>query len=167
MDLLDRMLGHDYWATTQILEYCRPLSDAQLDREFDIGHRSLRETLDHQIFVLNAWTQQMLGAPAATAREGGRSIVELSELHERYHAQFSEVARRISAEQRLDEMFVDHYDYPQSQGGTIIHVLYHNVLHRSEARHMLERLGVPGLWDLDPQEWEHLQRNGGLEQEQA
>lgn len=38
---------------------------------------------------------------------------------------------------------------------TILQIITHNVQHRSEARHILQRLGVSGLWDGDPQEWEH------------
>ena len=45
MDLLDRLLDHDHWATTQLLDVSRNLTDAQLDQEFDIGHRSLRGTI--------------------------------------------------------------------------------------------------------------------------
>ena len=36
MDLLDRLLDHDRWATTQLLERSRGLNDVQLDQEFDI-----------------------------------------------------------------------------------------------------------------------------------
>ena len=50
MDLLDRLLGHDHWATTQLLELSRGLTDEQLDRDFDIGHRTVRETFDHLIY---------------------------------------------------------------------------------------------------------------------
>ena len=53
MDLLDRMVGHDRWATSQLLERCSRLTDAQLDQAFDVGHRSLRETLDHMIYVID------------------------------------------------------------------------------------------------------------------
>ena len=42
MDLLDRLLEHDRWATDQLLELCRGLTDAQLDQPFDIGHRTVR-----------------------------------------------------------------------------------------------------------------------------
>ena len=45
MDLLDRLLGHDDWTTRQLLLRCRDLTDEQLDREFDIGHRTVRRTL--------------------------------------------------------------------------------------------------------------------------
>ena len=160
MDFLDRMLGHDYWATSQLLGHSRHLTDAQLDQEFDIGHRTLRETFNHMIYVINFWTELMTGYPVPAGREDRRSIPELIELHERYHPAFAALSRRVRDEQLLDDTFIDHYGYPQTLGSTIIQVFYHNTLHRSEARHILERLGVSNLrGDLDPQEWEHATRN--------
>ena len=159
MDLLDRMVGHDRWATTQLLELCRPLADAQLDQEFDIGHRTLRETLDHMIYVIDFWTGWMTGRPVdhdRTTQHYDRSIAALSERHERFHASFEAFAHQAHDEQRLDDTFIDHYAVRQSIGATIIQVLHHNAQHRSELRHMLERLGVIDLWDYDPQEWEHV-----------
>ena len=155
MDLLDRMLGYDRWTTTRLLEQSRSLSDEQLDRPFDIGQGTLRDTFDHMIHVIDHWTALMDGRPAPPGREGNPSIDELIARNERYSATFAEVARRMRDEGRLDETFIDHYDYPQSIGATILQIITHNVQHRSEARHMLERLGVEGLWDGDPQEWEH------------
>jgi hypothetical protein len=49
MDLIDRLLGHDVWTTHQLLLRCRGLTDEQLDRDFDIGHRTVRATLTHII----------------------------------------------------------------------------------------------------------------------
>jgi uncharacterized damage-inducible protein DinB len=152
------MLGHDHWATAQFLELSRDLTDEQLDQPFDIGHRTLRETFDHMIYVIDFWTVQMNGQPAEhdrTMLSYDRSIPALIERHERFQASFATFARRALEEQRLDVTFVDHFNYPQSIGATILNVLYHNVLHRSEARHILERLGVPFRQDYDPQEWEH------------
>lgn len=155
MDLLDRMLGHDHWATAQLLELSRDLPDAQLDQPFDIGHQTLRETFDHLISIVDFWTAQMAGQPVSAERAGQRSIAELIEGHERFHATFAAFARRVRDEQRLDDTFVDHFGYRQTLGGTIIHVVHHNAQHRGEARHILERLGAPDLWDFDPQEWEY------------
>jgi uncharacterized damage-inducible protein DinB len=154
MDVLDRMLGHDHWATTQILTYCHDLTDAQLDQEFDIGRRTLRETLKHQIRVVDFWPALMLGRAQADRPERP-SIAELSERHERFHAAFAAFARQARDEGRLDDTFTDHYDIRQSVGATIIQLMWHNTQHRSEARHILERLGVSVRGDLDPQEWEH------------
>lgn len=159
MDLLDRMVGHDSWATSQLLELCSTLTDAQLDQEFDIGHRSLRKTLDHMIYVIDFWSGWMTGRPVdhdRTPQRYDRSIAALSERHERYQAEFAAVARQVLDERRLDHTFVDHYGVRQSMGATIIQLLHHNAQHRSEVRHMLERTGIAGLWDYDPQEWEHV-----------
>jgi uncharacterized damage-inducible protein DinB len=156
MDLLDRMLGHDYWATTHLLELCRELPDAQLDQPFDIGHQTLRETFDHMIYNLDAWTAMMAGQWPTMERGLRPSIAALIDQHERYHADFIALARQLHDEQRLDDTFVDHADVAQSFGATIIHVLYHHVLHRSEVQHILQRLGVENDRDGDPQEWEHL-----------
>jgi uncharacterized damage-inducible protein DinB len=156
MDLLDRQLGHDHWATARLLELSRDLTDAQLDQPFDIGQGTLRETLDHLVFVIDAWTGLMTGRAATMERAGRRTIAELLERHERFHATFADFARRAHDEQRLDDTFVDHYAIRQSLGGTILQVMHHNAQHRGEARHILERLGVRDLLDFDPQEWEHV-----------
>jgi uncharacterized damage-inducible protein DinB len=158
MDLLERMLGHDRWATTQLLERCKTLTDAQLDQEFDIGHRTLRETLDHMIYVIDFWTGWMSGRPVEHERTTvvyDRSLSALFARHEQFHPAFATLARQIHDEQRLDETFTDFYGYRQSLGATILQLMLHNTQHRSEVRHMLERLGVADLWDFDPQEWEH------------
>lgn len=159
MDLLDRMLGHDRWATEQLLGLCASLTDAQLDQEFDIGHRTLRETLDHMIYVINFWSGWMSGRPVAHDRatvQYERSLAAFAQRLDCFHTAFAALARQMVAEQRLDDTFIDHYNVRQSIGATIIQVLHHNAQHRSEVRHMLERLGVPDLWDYDPQEWEHV-----------
>jgi uncharacterized damage-inducible protein DinB len=152
------MLGHDRWATDQLLERCSPLTDAQLDEEFDVGHHTLRETLDHMIYVIDFWTGWMSGRPVEHDRTTlyyDRSVSAFIERHARFHEAFASLARQIQNEQRLDETFIDHYGVRQSLGATIIQLMHHNAQHRSEVRHMLERLGIEDLWDFDPQEWEH------------
>jgi hypothetical protein len=47
LDLLDRLLEHDAWTTQRVLEFARTLSDGQLDQDFEIGHRTVRETAQH------------------------------------------------------------------------------------------------------------------------
>src|SRR5579862_7074138 len=63
MDILDRMLGHDAWTTRELLMKSRELSEEQLDRQFDIGGRSLRGTFDHIIEVTEGWTDRLAGRP--------------------------------------------------------------------------------------------------------
>ena len=158
MDLIDRMLGHDDWATRTLLEACGALSDAQLDQEFDIGHRTLRATLDHMIFNVGFWTGLMTGNPVDRRREY-TSLVALLDRHERAFAAFAAIARTARDEGRLDDTFVDHCDVKKSIGGTIIHVVLHNEGHRTEAIHMLERLGLPDVPELDHGLWDYLLLN--------
>ena len=155
MDLLDRLLGHDYWATTQLLELSRELTDAQLDQEFDIGHRTLRGTFGHMIINIAFWTALMTEQPAYEERDE-RSVAALIDRHECSYATLATLARRLRDEQRLNVTFIDHYDARKSFGGTIVHVVLHNAEHRTEAVHILTRLGVPkppevdhGLWDYE------------------
>jgi uncharacterized damage-inducible protein DinB len=155
MDVLDRMLGHDQWTTKQLLEMSGGLTDAQLDQEFDIGHRTLRATFDHMIFAVDLWTTLMNGTSIDHGPTSS-SVPELLAGHERSYEQFATFARRLTAEGRLDQTFVDQQSYPQSYGGTIVQVVHHNAQHRAEAQHILQRLGVPDLPDGDPQEWEHM-----------
>ena len=63
MEILDRLLGYDAWTTRQLLLRCRELSDEQLDRQFDIGHRSVRATLLHMIRNMEFWTDLITGQP--------------------------------------------------------------------------------------------------------
>ena len=154
MDLLDRLLEHDYWATTQLLDLSRDLIDAQLDQEFDIGHRSVRGTFEHIIVNIAFWTGLMIGQPVDEER-GERSLAALIERHERFYETFATLARRLRDEQFLDDTFIDHYDARKSFGGTILHVVLHNAEHRTEAVHILTRLGVAGPPEVDHGLWDY------------
>jgi uncharacterized damage-inducible protein DinB len=63
MTILERLLRHDAWTTRSLLERASELPDAELDREFDIGHRSLRRTFVHIIANMECWCDLMSGRP--------------------------------------------------------------------------------------------------------
>lgn len=156
MEVLDRLLEHDYWATAHLLDLCRGLTDAQLDQEFDIGQRTLRATLDHQIPNLDFWTGLMTGQPV-DEWQGRSTLEELIARHERAYPAFASLARRLRDEGRLDETYPDHHGYPMTYGGTILMVILHDEWHRSEIVHIFARLDGPelanvevdyGLWDF-------------------
>lgn len=157
MDLLDRLLDHDHWATAQLLDLSRGLTDAQLDQPYDIGHKTLCATFDHMIFNVAAWTANMAEQPVNVQRDD-RSLAALIDRYERANAAFATFARQMRDEERLDDTFVDGYGYPQTFGGAIIHVILHNAEHRGEALHILERLGVPDLPEVDHALWDFKRR---------
>jgi uncharacterized damage-inducible protein DinB len=154
MDLLDRLLKHDEWATAQLLELSRGLAETQLDHEFDIGHRSLRGTFEHMIVNVGFWTMLMTGQPV-DGQPADHSVAALSDWHERAYATFATLARQLRDEQRLDDTFIDHYDARKSFGGTILHVVLHNAEHRTEALHILTRLGLPNVPEVDHGLWDY------------
>lgn len=154
MDLLDRMLGRDEWATRSLLELSRDLSDEQLDQPFDVGHGTLRKTLRHIVRNVAFWASLATGQPVDDPPDLP-TVAELLEHYDRGHPAYAAFARQVQTDSRLDETFTDHWNLQQSMGGTVIQVLMHNEEHRTEARHILKRLGVPDVPELDPQLWEH------------
>lgn len=160
MDLLDRLLGHDAWTTRQLLLRCRSLTDEQLDRELDIGHRTVRATLLHIICNVEVWSDLMTGQPVQVdqgARPQGRSVSALIARLDRAAADLARVARAVAQRGGWDERWVDPLDNPPAQktyGGGIAHVITHSMHHRAQLLYMLRRLGVEGLPEGDVLSWE-------------
>jgi uncharacterized damage-inducible protein DinB len=160
LDLLDRLLGHDAWTTRHLLERALPLAEADLDREFDLGHRSLRETFEHIIGNVETWTGLMNERPA----QGYPDHPSLAGLLARFDAaaaEFAATTRRLRDAGRLNDTYLDVLDNPpkpKSFGGTILHVLTHSHMHRGEVLHMLQRLGLPDLIEGDMLSWEQQRR---------
>jgi uncharacterized damage-inducible protein DinB len=159
MDLLDRMLEHDRWATSTMLDVSRDLSDEQLDRSYDIGLGSLRATFGHIIVNVDFWTRLMTGDPIEYEELTRASIANLIQHHDRTYAAFAALARRLRDEQCLDDIFLDHYEVNKSFGGTILHVVLHNAEHRTEAVHILQRLGLPNVPEVDHGLWDYEMHN--------
>lgn len=155
MDILERLLEHDRWATAQVLARAEPLTDDQLDREFDIGHRTLRRTIDHILTAREDWLGLMNRVPSPEHPDS-RPIAYQIERHQRLSPAFADLAHRLRDEGRFDDTFRDFYDEPATYGSAILQSLLHDEGHRTEAVHILTRLGLPpdtlefdyGLWDF-------------------
>jgi uncharacterized damage-inducible protein DinB len=156
MDLLDRFLGHDAWTTRQLLLLCQNLTDEQLDREFDIGHRSVRATLLHILRNMEVWTDLMSGQPVRTSQ--GQSVSAMIERLDRASADLARLARAVAERSGWDERFVDSLDSPPAEktyGGSIAHVITHSMHHRAQLLYLLRRLGVERLPEGDVLSWEN------------
>lgn len=55
------LLAHDRWATGQIIERCRALTDDQFHQTFDMGLGSLHGTLAHMLGALQGWGHLLAG----------------------------------------------------------------------------------------------------------
>jgi uncharacterized damage-inducible protein DinB len=155
MDILDRLLDHDQWATGQVLDKASTLTDQQLDTEFDIGHRTLRDTIDHILGAREGWVALMTRTPPPD-HPGDRPVAYQQQRFARAHDAFASTARRIRDESRLDDTFRDFYGIEATYGSAILMNILHSEGHRNECVHILERLGLPpdelefdyGLWDF-------------------
>jgi uncharacterized damage-inducible protein DinB len=159
VDLLDRLLGHDAWTTRQLLLRCRDLTDDQLNTRVDAGHETVYATLVHMIGNVRTWTDLMSGTPVPpdAASWQNLSVAELIARHDAAAADFAALARRLQADGRLDDRWIDTLDDPptaKTYGGAIAHVITHNMHHRSELLHILHRLAVPDLPEGDVLSWE-------------
>lgn len=157
MDILDRLLGHDAWTTRQLLLRCRELTGDQLDLPFAIGDRSLRQTFDHIIKNMEAWTDRLAERPMRDVVSED-SIEELLNRLTYAAKDLAEVSRRIQSEGRLDRMYTDPLEeppIPRPLGGMIVHVITHSMHHRAQALFIMEQLGFTNLPEGDALDWEH------------
>jgi uncharacterized damage-inducible protein DinB len=164
VDLLDRFLGHDGATTRELLALAQPLTDEELDRPLGIDHGTLRATCAHLVEVAEAWTDFMLGRPVrweVLPRDPAPSIPSLARRFEVVARDFAALARRIEAEGRRDELFVDRWQGRRKTfGAGVAHVLTHSMAHRTHAFAMLDRLGVADVPEGDVLGWERRLRGG-------
>jgi uncharacterized damage-inducible protein DinB len=156
MDLLDRLLGHDAWTTRRLLLLCRDLTDEQLDREFEMSHRSVRATFQHLIRNMEVWSDLMAGRPVRLA--SGESVSELMARLDDAAMDLAEVATAIAQRDGWDERWLDTLDDPPTEktyGGAIAHVITHSMHHRAQLIYMLRQLGVVDLPEGDALSWEN------------
>lgn len=159
MDLIDRLLGHDSWTTRELLTRCAALTDEQLDTEFDIGHRTVRRTLQHIIFNTDVWAGLMAGriTSKGDVRRLPGTLDLLGERLDRASAILASVARDVAARNAWDETWVDVLDTPPSTktyGGAIAHVITHSMHHRAQLLYMMKSLGLRSLPEGDVLSWE-------------
>ena len=155
MDILDRLIAHDTWTTQQLLNACEALSDDLLDKEFDMDHRSLRETFIHMVENLETWTDLIHERPVQEKQ--GNSIPELKQRLVNASRDFTNLARQIGRENRFDDSFWDVLDNPprlKTFGGAIGHVLTHNMHHRAQIMYLMEKVGIQDHIEGDLLSWE-------------
>ncbi len=161
MDLLDRLLGHDAWTTRQLLLLCRDLTDEQLARDFDIGHRTVRATFVHIIRNLEIWSALMSGRRVhggGTMPPLASSVSALLDTLDRAADDLARVARAVADRDGWDERWIDTLESPplaKTYGGGIAHIITHSMHHRAQVLYLLRRLGVKDLPEGDVFSWEH------------
>jgi AraC-like DNA-binding protein len=166
MDLSDRLIEHDHWHTSRLLEQAAALPDAALDRhvrpvlivhDFEGPEPDLRTMLERIVFTLEVWTAAIGGQDIPS--RGERSIAALQARLAAVQPQFTALVRRIRDRNEWDDAFVDALCTPPVSftfGSVIAHILTASVVRRHTAIGVLRELGVKDAETRDPIEWERL-----------
>jgi uncharacterized damage-inducible protein DinB len=155
MDIVDRLLAHDTWTTRQLLLACQSLDDLAFDQTFDIDHASLRMTFEHIIGNMETWTDLLYERPVL--KRPGNSIPALLDRLSNISRDFANITRNIVREQRYDDCFLDTLEDPPKKktfGGTIGHIITHNMHHRAQIMYMMEKTGIKDHIEGDLLSWE-------------
>lgn len=162
---IDRLLGHNAWATRVLLERCRDLTPAQFSQKFEMGLGTTHDTLLHIVGAMYRWADRIGDRPLRARLEDETRIWTPDEIMARLDAgapDLAGVVKRVVDENRLGEkMEFDAPDQPSfvfTRGTAIVHVATHGVHHRAQALNMLRRLGLNDLPDVDAIEWELVEK---------
>ena len=166
MDLSDRLVEHDHWHTTRLLEQAAALSDEALDRpvrpglvvhSFEGPEPDVRTMLDRLVFTKEVWTAAIAGRDFPTDRD--RSIAGQQARLAAVQPQFTALVRRIRDRNEWDDAFVDALCMPPVSftfGSVIAHILTVSVVRRQTVVGVLRELGVADAETRDPIEWERM-----------
>ncbi|MEZ6241582.1 MAG: DinB family protein [Phycisphaerales bacterium] len=148
------LLAHNHWATRNILDACTKLSDAELDKPFEMGVGSLRATMTHLLGALRGWGDLLADREQRERLEksGPYSPVQLLELLDEIAADVLESAESHP----VDEIVTGERagkTYSFTRGAVLTHVTTHGMHHRAQALNMLRRLGVDPLPPSSVMEW--------------
>jgi uncharacterized damage-inducible protein DinB len=164
MTITERLLQHDAWTTRALLHLSAHLAGDQLDREFDIGHRSLRRTFEHIVANMECWCDLMYGKPQRgqlRAAASPNTIAELTDRLDVVAGQLLALGRKVVEEAREDESFTDYLDEPPKRkplGAGLVHIATHGMHHRAQCLYIMRQLGITNLPEGDAMSWERIHR---------
>jgi len=154
IDPIEVMLAHNAWANAQLVEACKPLTDEQLDRAFEMGLGSLRPTVTHILGAMRGWTDFLA---KREQRERLESSPELGPAGwSQMMPEMDRDLREAALSGPLDEVLSAErggrsYSFVRSH--VIVHVTTHGVHHRAQCLNMLRHLGVSDLPPSSGMEW--------------
>jgi uncharacterized damage-inducible protein DinB len=150
---IDVLLGHDQWATRNIIETCSHLSHEQFHQRFEMGPGSLHDTTTHIVTAIRVWADLLAGREQRPRLEGTeRTTAELLSLLDEAAADFSALA----AQYPLDDVVTRQREgktFRLSRSGVIAHVATHGMHHRAQCLNMLRQLGVKPLPPNSVADW--------------
>jgi AraC-like DNA-binding protein len=161
MDLTDRLVEHDIWSNTQLIELAKAIPPGALDEPVEINpadgawfedRPSIRSMLDRLVFTKEMWSAAIAGTePPSDQRDA--SLDALARRLDDAGKRFTELVRGIRDRGAWDTAFVDATcDPPESFtfGGAISHALIRDSYRRQVLIGVLTRHGLDTSGLADP-----------------
>ncbi len=149
------LIEYDRWANQQVFDLCRSLTEADLDRKFDIGLGSLRRTLIHVVANMEYWFDR--ASSHDPPRFDSPGTLPLGVMIERYNRVWEQIRSMITESDQAflhgevvsvfkepTETFV--VRFPRS--AALLQLLDHGTHHRAQCLNMLRQLGIDSLPEL-------------------
>lgn len=159
MTILEKLLRHDAWTTRLLLTRAASLSDAALDRPFDMGHRTLRRTFRHIIANMECWCDLVLARPQRSiTHTPDDDIAALLARLDIVAAELVAFGESFSSSGRNDDIFTDYLENPpqkKSVTTALAHLCTHGMHHRAQCLWMMRQLGLGNLPEGDLFSWEN------------
>jgi uncharacterized damage-inducible protein DinB len=136
------------WARDKLLGAAKGLSDAQLDRPFEVGEGSLRATLRHLYGAERVWLERWRGTDQPRF-PNAHAVTGLEELQRAWcsvaEARNEDLAALASGDLDRPITYRDRQGLPHTAalGDILLQVCNHGVHHRAQALNMLRHLGAP------------------------
>ena len=162
MDLLVKMTEHHVWLVGEMVERAATLTDERLDAPIELSvdgvddDPSLRSLLSRLIGQMAMWNAAIDGRDYDFAVERAETIASMRTRLAEEGPAFLAAIRRIVAEGRLDETFVDATCEPPrvfTYGGMVAHVLTFAAHRRTLVVGALHDAGITDLGYGDPMRW--------------
>jgi uncharacterized damage-inducible protein DinB len=154
LNTLTELLAHNDWGREKILAGCIDLPDTALDRPFEMGHGTLRNTLHHLWAAERVWLDRWLEKRDIrfVQPEPGLPLRELGERFRETAAERNAFFDRIGADgfrRRVTFTNTKGETYTFPIGDMALHVANHGSHHRAQALNMMRHVGAtlpkPGL----------------------
>lgn len=141
------LLRYNSWANERLFAVCETLPDEKLDRQFEMGMGTIRETLSHIASAERVWLDRWgaHAAPRFRARANGIGVVEIANEWHAIEAERSAFIGRLEPvdfERIVSFRTTTGHEYAMWLGGLILHVCNHGTHHRAQLLNMLRQVGA-------------------------
>lgn len=130
MELLTRMVEHHVRLTGEMIRVAGRLEEVELDQpivlDIDEDEQTIRSLLARLVGQLAMWNAVMAGRSYDMAIEDGQTLAQMRRILDLEGPRFLAHVREVTAQNRLDETFVDANHEPVemiSYGGNLAHIL--------------------------------------------